>query len=123
MNSVALKHIDYPVDLVDIVVVGYGSVSARTFTMRPLQPGTYVLAAWPHGFPVARWTWVRTITFDSAAGPPKTERFELDDQGANASLDWDWSLTRLSNLGSQISRAEAVFGGFAASRGSLHFEN
>jgi hypothetical protein len=121
VDTAPLPHVDYPVDLTDIVVVGYRSATARSFTIRPVQPGTYVLAVWPRYFPLARWVWRRTLVFADAAGPPRREIFDAGAERPRGVDEWSWSLTR-QELGTMASLAAAVFGAFSVARGELHFE-
>jgi hypothetical protein len=117
-----LLHIEYPVELADLVVVGYRSATARSFTIRPLHPGTYVFAVWPRYFPLKRWVWRRVLAFETAAGPPRLEVFDAALERIRGVREWAWSLTRREDLGPLGSIAESVFGGFAVARGEFVLE-
>ena len=80
-----------------------------------------MLAVWPRYFPLKRWIWRRTLTFESAAGAPQCELFDSARQSPVDVQNWSWSLTRRELLGLTESMAEAVFGGFAVARGELKF--
>jgi len=120
--SGALQHIEYPVELTDIVVLGYRTPTARSITVRPVQPGEYVLAVWPRYFPLKRWVWMRALEFRDAAGPPQRMIFDAALQRPHGVAEWSWSLTKRSDLGPLASFANAVFGGFAVARGQFDLQ-
>lgn len=121
MQSAAFTHIEYPLELSDIVVTGYVSTTTRSFTVRPVRSGRYMLAVWPRDFPLAQWVWRRTLSFATVAAPALREVFDLQEQATSTVGEWSWSLTLIADT-DQPPPSELVFGGFATARGELRFE-
>ncbi len=123
MLSVPIQTIDYPVELCDIVVIGYLGPQERSFTVRPTQPGRYELLIWPTLFPLLRWLKRTSMTFKSTAGPPVRQVFTATQITSSFMRGWSWTLVKVDPDGSTpTSIADLVFGGFPTAKGQFELD-
>lgn len=115
-----LTQIAYPVELKDLVIVGYTGPRSRNFTIRPQLHGDYQFAIWPKQMPDARWVVTHLLAFPTQGGPPERITFDLDAQRLlNDVLEWEWALVRLSNLRGKLPASEVLFNDMPVARGEI----
>jgi hypothetical protein len=115
--------VEYPVELSDIVVVGWLGGRSRSLTIRPKHAGDYTLLVAPRYFPDSRWIVRHDLSFRSSGGPPVRLVFDLDRHRLRSWREWEWCLVRRSAIGKWVSAADALFSATAVARGRFEFED
>lgn len=114
-------HIDYPVELRDLVVVGWKGLRVRSFTIRPRLGGHYRFCLWPSRFPESGWVVRHDLHFPGEGSAPVHVRFDLDAQRARGFEEWSWALVRLADERAWLPDSELLFGDRSIASGRVVF--
>jgi hypothetical protein len=89
-----MKAIDYPVKAHNIIVMGRPQPYVRSFVVRPLQDGTYVLLLWPKYSINSNKISLIELSFPDLRGAPIKSDFVIPKK-LREEKEWQWKLVRL----------------------------